>query len=275
MRQLTQVTGVPAWLSGNCGEVESRHRVPQIRDPLCRPARNPARRLPRAPVTFRSPEGAAARTPVDRVADPVSDQVRQIQAGIDVDLNSARLHKRFQPKVHFYFHEKGFPPEDCEELAQEVFLRAFKGIGQFAFRASFGVWLLEIAHNLWANEIRGLNAAKRDGVAVPLLEESDPDADDPGRKTPALAAAGPSPEEETLRKEQSAALRAAVATLPTQMRRCVQLRIEQERKYREIAVILGMSLDGVKAQIGQAKVRLRALLREEAGLGALDREDDA
>ena len=133
---------------------------------------------------------------------------------------------------------------------------------------------VEIARNLRANEIRGIRAAKRDGIAVPLLEESDPETEDPGRKAPPLAAAGPSPEEETLRKEQVAALRAAVATLPPQMRRCVQLRIGQERKYREIAEILGTSLDVVKAQIGQAKLRLRDLLREGAGLGALDREDD-
>jgi RNA polymerase sigma-70 factor, ECF subfamily len=206
--------------------------------------------------------------------DPVSHQVRQIQAGIDVELNFSRLHQGFHAKIRFYFHGKGFPPDECEELAQEVFLRAFAAIHGFAFRSPFGVWLLEIAHNLWANEIRALKARKRDGIAVPLQEESDPDSDGRGRTAPALVADGPSPEEAALRKERSAALHAAVATLPPQMRRCVLLRIEQDLKYQEIAEVLRTSIDGVKAQLGQAKVRLRALLRDEERMGALDREDD-
>lgn len=261
-------------LCGNCGEVEFRHRVPQTRDPLRRRARR-ARPPERALVTVRSPEGAAVRTREEPPADPVRRQVRQIQAGIDVELNFSRLHQRFHAKVHSYFHDKGFRTGECEELSQEVFLRAFDAIHGFAFRSLFWVWLLEIAHNLWANTIRGIKAAKRDGIAVPLQEESDRDSDERGRTAPALVADGPSPEEEALRKERSAALRAAVASLPPQMRRCAQLRIEQDRKYREIAVLLNTSVDAVKAQLGQAKVRLRALLQEGVGLAALDREDDS
>src|SRR5262249_26387508 len=115
------------------------------------------------------------------------------------------------------------------------------------------------ARNLRANEIRSLKAGKRDGFAVPLQEESDPETGECSRKAPALVAAGSSPEEETLHKEQVAVLHAATAALPPQMRRCVQLRIEQGRPYREIAEILGISVDAVKAHLGQAKVRLRGL----------------
>jgi len=261
-------------LSGTCGEVEFRHRVPQTRDPLRRRA---LRAWPpeRAPVTARSPEGAAVRTREDPPDDPVSRWVRQIQGGIDPELNFSRLHQRLQPRIHFYFHDKGFRAGECEELTQEVFLHAFAAIQGFAFRSTFETWLLGIAHNLWANEIRGLRTAKRDGTAVPLQEEDGPESREHGWTAPALVERGPSPEEEALRRERSAALRTAVASLPPQMRRCVQLRIEQDRKYREIAVLLNTSVDAVKAQLGQAKVRLRALLQEGVGLAALDREDDS
>jgi RNA polymerase sigma factor (sigma-70 family) len=225
-------------------------------------------------VTVRSPEGAAVQTREDPPDDPVRHWVRQIQAGIDVELNFSRLHQRFHTRIHSYFHAKGFRTGECEELTQEVFLHAFAAIHGFAFRATFEVWLLGIAHNLWANTIRGIRTAKRDGIAVPLQEESDRDSDERGRTASALVADGPSPEEAALRKERSAALHAAVATLPPQMRRCVLLRIEQDLKYQEIAEVLRMSIDGVKAQLGQAKVRLRALLRDEERMGALDGEDD-
>jgi RNA polymerase sigma-70 factor (ECF subfamily) len=210
-------------------------------------------------VTPRSPEETTAQA--GRTVDPLAAWVKQIQAGIDVNANFARLHQRLHPKVYFYFFEKRCPPALCEELTQEVFLRVFKSISTFEGRSRVATWVLQIAHNLWANEVRSDKTEKRDGFEVPLEEESDPESEEEGRTASALVDEGLGPEEELWRKEQSAALWKAVDDdLPPQMRRCVYLRLREGRPYHEIAEILGVSIDTVKAQLGQAKKRLQGLL---------------
>ena len=78
---------------------------------------------------------------------------------------------------------------------------------------------------------------------------------------PALLSPEPSPLEEAQHREQVAALREALETLPPQMRRCVLLRLYHGLKYREVAATMNVSLDTVKAHLGQATARLRTLLR--------------
>ena len=52
----------------------------------------------------------------------------------------------------------------------------------------------------------------------------------------------------------------AMADLPPQMRRGVELRVNQDLKYREIAVLMGVSIDTVKAHLFQARQMLKARL---------------
>ena len=55
------------------------------------------------------------------------------------------------------------------------------------------------------------------------------------------------------------------------MRRCVELRLYQDLRYREIAVALDISIETVKAHLHQAKSHLKAKLGDYFGL--LDLED--
>jgi RNA polymerase sigma-70 factor (ECF subfamily) len=194
--------------------------------------------------------------------DPVVLWVEQIQAGHDVERNFEQLYKHFHPKLIRYFSSRGFDPGRCEEITQEVFLSVFKGIGSLQERCRFAGWLFEIAHNLYANELRRISAAKRDGYELPLQEESDAAEDEPGQSAPPLAAQTPSPYDEVKHREETAALHQALATLPTQMRRCAILRLCHDLKYREVAEVMNVSLDTVKAHLSQAKARLQRLLTD-------------
>ena len=65
---------------------------------------------------------------------------------------------------------------------------------------------------------------------------------------------------QVIKGEQLAAFRAALQELPDQMRRCCLLRYEKGLKYQEIAVVMKISIETVKAHLHQARKRLAARL---------------
>ncbi|MBW8875868.1 MAG: sigma-70 family RNA polymerase sigma factor [Acidobacteria bacterium] len=205
------------------------------------------------------------REPEPAADDPVAAWVAQIQAGVDVERNFERLYERFHPRLFAFFRRHGLAPERCEELAQDALFNAFDKIASFEHRSRFSTWLWGIAGHLYVNEQRRMGAAKRDGVELPL-EESQPA--DTERRRPGgvvLKAAGPSPYEEVEKKEQLATLREALISLPPKMQRCAILRFHQGLKYREIAEVMRLSLDTVKAHLGQARQVLQQRLGPQAG----------
>jgi RNA polymerase sigma-70 factor (ECF subfamily) len=213
-------------------------------------------------VIFRPPE-PEPREPRE-ASDPVADWVAQIQAGVDVERNFERLYERFHPRLFVFFFRKGLARERCEELAQDALFNAFDKIATFEHRSRFSTWLLGIVHHLYLNERRLMGAAKRDGVELPL-EDSPVTGSEEGRTAGVvLKAAEPDPYEEAERKEQVAALRKALQSLPPKMRRCAILRFQHDLKYREIATVMRLNIDTVKAHLGQA----RQLLRQRLGPGA-------
>jgi len=164
-------------------------------------------------------------------------------------------------------------PATAEDLCQDVLFNAFRSLGSFEGRSRFERWLFEIAHNLYVNELRRWDAEKRDGSEVPLHEEN-PDVEDNQRgMAPALVADGPSPYDEVQCREETAKLRAAVERLSPQQRNCIYLRVYQDLKYCEVAEVMQVTVDTVKAHLRQAKVRLRQLLSDDGGiLGRLEDE---
>jgi RNA polymerase sigma-70 factor (ECF subfamily) len=173
------------------------------------------------------------------------------------------LYKRHYRQVVAFFSRRGFSPQDSHDLTQDTFFRVFKGIGEFRRDSRFERWLFEIAANVYRNELRRKAAGKREGRTESLddVMERDPSivSDGPG----AGASDSPSPLDEVIAGERVEAMRRVVAGMPTKMRRCVFLRFEQGLKYREIAVVLKISVDTVKAHLHQARQRLKQELAED------------
>ncbi len=232
------------------------HRAATLRAPLSPPARQtPGGPFRRSPVMERPPATPAGD-------GPVATWVKQIQAGVDVERNFERLYRIFHPRLFTHFRRERLSPEECEDLAQEALFIAFRKIETFEHRSRFSTWLWEIARNLRLNDVRRSETAKRDGIEIPLAESLSATAEGP--QGVVLAAKEPGPDEEVERKEQAAALRKALGSLPPKMRRCAVLRYQHNLKYREIAAIMRLNIDTVKAHLGHA----RQLLHEKLGPGA-------
>ena len=151
------------------------------------------------------------------------------------------------------------PPEDCRDLTQEVFVSVHRGLKDLRNDSQFNNWLFKIARNIFANELERRGAKKREGLVVPL-EEKDTGLErrGSGRKT---TDPKNGPMEQLLEKERRHKLNEAIQGLPMQMRRSVQLRVLKGLSYAEIAAVMGVSTNTVKAHMHQA----RKVLRKDLG----------
>jgi RNA polymerase sigma-70 factor, ECF subfamily len=136
--------------------------------------------------------------------------------------------------------------EDASDLSQDVFVRAYKGLGRFRGQASLGTWLYRIGVNVCLNRV----SAKR-----PLTESID--------ARPHLDERAIDPAVELLRGERAAEVRAAIGQLPRKQRVTVILRVYHELSHEEIAGILGSSVGAVKANFFHALGNLKRFLATE------------
>jgi RNA polymerase sigma-70 factor (ECF subfamily) len=137
--------------------------------------------------------------------------------------------------------------EDATDLAQEVFLRAYRALGRFKGDASVGTWLYRIAVNLCLNKVSS---------RAPRTESID--------ERHALPAHEPDAVSQLMRAERAGQVRAAIAKLPRKQRATLILRVYRELSHQEIAQVLGNSVGAVKANFFHALSNLRRLLREES-----------
>lgn len=186
--------------------------------------------------------------------------VEELQDGVRVEQNSRLLFEHYYPWVRRFFRRFGYTEQDSEDLAQETLERVLRQIGSFRRDGSFKSWLFASASNLHRNEHRRLHREKRNAPEVSI----DATTDDGVRlyEPPSPEA---SPAREVYQREREEALSQAVNALPPQMRQVLQLRIGQDLKYREIATVLRISVETVKAHLFQARKRLGEELGEDFG----------
>lgn len=188
--------------------------------------------------------------------------VRELQAGIAVEDNSRRLFERYYDWARGFFGRRGFSAQEAEDLAQDTFSQVFHEIASFREESSFEGWFFAVAANVSRNERRRRETIKRAARTVSLDAEAGDDASDPPVEIPSREA---SPERTAYGRERREALRRAIDGMPPQMRRCLVLRLDRELKYREIATLLKMNLETVKAHLFSARQRLKEALGNDLG----------
>jgi RNA polymerase sigma-70 factor, ECF subfamily len=134
--------------------------------------------------------------------------------------------------------------EDASDLAQDVFIRAYRGLHGFRSHSAFGTWLYRIAVNVCLNRV---------SAKSPDTETIDANAHEDLRAE--------RPDTTLLRAERAAAVRAAIAQLPPRQRATLILRVYHDLPHTEIAAILGSSVGSAKANFFHALANLRKLLR--------------
>ncbi len=179
--------------------------------------------------------------------------------------NRERLERLFRDKygpIFNFFLKRGFPRAECYDLTQETFFRAMRGLKGFRDEASEATWLFRIARNLWLNKERDRRRLKRHRPEVSLDQAFPQEQEIPDRRAVFGGRETQSPEARLLQQEHVKLVRDALEKLPAQRRRCLVLRLEG-LKYREVADLLGISLQAVRSHLFQARQQMRELLGDE------------
>ena len=175
--------------------------------------------------------------------------VRRVQAGDDDAFDE--LMNRFKGPLHaFVFRMLGNAAE-AEDLAADVFVRAYQAIRGQKVRAAegaFSTWLFQVARNATLDRLRYRKRHPTEPLA--LLDE---DGD-------RLAARAATPAAEAIAAETGHAIAAAVALLPEEQRTAVLLAEYDQWSHAEIARVLRCSPKSVETRLYRARRFLRERL---------------
>ena len=139
---------------------------------------------------------------------------------------------------------------EAEDVAQEVMLRAWRGIARFQGQSSYFTWLYRIAVNE-ANRALEKKARRPAGVSIGPQE----------LQLPASLAYDPSRQAEN--SELRRVLGQALAELPPALRTAIVLRDVEGLSTQEAAEIAGVSQAAFKSRLHQARLRVRAAIGDQ------------
>jgi RNA polymerase sigma-70 factor (ECF subfamily) len=192
-------------------------------------------------------------------SDPAEERDLIARARAGDESAFGQLVTEHSARVYGALRRFGLDSQEADEVAQEVFLRAWRGLARFEERSQFSTWLYRIAFN---------EAHRRLGRRPPATASSRPGDEDAIAALPDAIDSGP--QARILDRELEQMLQHALAELPAELREAVVLRDLEGLSTEEAATVVGVRQAAFKSRLHRGRMRLRALLEpylrlEQAG----------
>ena len=156
----------------------------------------------------------------------------------------ALLLERHLDSIHSFLYRMTSSHADCEDIAQETFLRVWRKASTYRpGKVKVSTWLHTIAHNLCVDTFR-----KHREIPIKLVNEAADDLADPARQSSA--------------REQKLLLESALSRLPDNQRSAILLCQVQGFSNAQAAAILGVNRRALESLLARARRRLRGELFE-------------
>lgn len=181
--------------------------------------------------------------------DPDLECIERIKQG-DSGAFNIIMERHYKSVLNIVYRFYGCSREEAEDIAQEVFIRIYRGIRGFEGRSRFFTWLYKVTMNLCFKK----RAVKRRDI--PLSVEEMAESVDAGARQ------DNSVEKHLERQELSRMVKEAVMALPEEQRAVVILHRYHDMSYEDIAGTLGISLAAVKSRLHRARLTLKESLKE-------------
>lgn len=145
---------------------------------------------------------------------------------------------------------------DANDVVQDTFLLALRGLDRFKGQSEFGTWLHRIAVNSALMKLRSRSRSPEQVQIHDLL----PRFGDGGNHLEPAIRLRDLPDERTAREESVALVRKCIGQLPERYRTALLLRDIEGLEYKEISDVLGLTLNATRIRIHRARQALRKLL---------------
>jgi len=185
------------------------------------------------------------------VTTTATDDALVKRAQQDDERAFGELVTRYESKVYSLAMKMLRNPEDAEDVLQETFLRAYRGLKSFKGNSTFSTWIYRITAN------SALMRLRKKQLPQVSIEDSDE------RETPiAIADWAPGPAEQLLNQEMQRVMDEAIESLPHEFRQVFILRDVEEMSNSDVAEILDLSVAAVKSRLHRARLKVRNRLAQ-------------
>jgi len=185
--------------------------------------------------------------------------IAELRAGSDEAF--AWLIARFHQPIYSLLARTVQDRADAADLTQEVFVKVFRGVGNFHGESSLRTWIYRIALREASNQRRWWMRHKQQ--ETPIDEEMrGREGGSPVCLKDMLVDPSDSPFDSAVHAENRALVEAALKQVPEPFRTTLILRDIEGFVYEEVAEILGVNLGTVKSRLVRGRAFLKAVLMQ-------------